>query len=59
MKSTSMNPFHAEVELVTLSKEFLASQKSCCGSKCLNCPYSPKWVRGSTETVTIYNDLKD
>jgi hypothetical protein len=30
-----------------LSKELLLSRKECCGSRCINCPYSPKWVRGS------------
>ena len=33
----------------SLSKEFLASRGSCCGSKCLNCPYTPKWVKGSKD----------
>jgi hypothetical protein len=32
-----------------LSKEFLASRGSCCGSKCSNCPYTPKWVKGSKD----------
>ena len=33
----------------SLSREFLASRGSCCGSKCLNCPYTPKWVKGSKD----------
>ena len=32
-----------------LSREFLISRKKCCGRKCLNCPYLPKWVGGSTK----------
>lgn len=32
-----------------LTREFLIEQGSCCGCKCLNCPYVPKWELGSTE----------
>ncbi len=32
-----------------LTKEFLISRKVCCSHKCLNCPYVPKWIKGSTK----------
>lgn len=32
-----------------LDREFLIEQGNCCGCKCLNCPYIPKWEIGSTE----------
>jgi hypothetical protein len=31
-----------------LSRETLIKQGSCCGNKCTNCPYTPKWTKGST-----------
>jgi hypothetical protein len=33
-----------------LSKEFLLKKGFCCGKRCVNCPYIPKWLRGSTKT---------
>lgn len=35
--------------LKVLSKEFLLSQKTCCGNKCVNCPYIPKFYKGSNQ----------
>ena len=32
-----------------LTREFLLSRGSCCGSGCANCPYSPPHVSGSTK----------
>lgn len=32
-----------------LSKEFLINNGVCCGCKCKNCPYTPKWICGSKE----------
>jgi hypothetical protein len=32
-----------------LSREFLVSKKVCCGRRCVNCPYVPKWIKGSTK----------
>lgn len=46
---TSTNQLPVEVVPASLSKKFLASQKSCCGNKCVNCPYTPKWVKGSKD----------
>jgi len=34
-----------------LSREFLLYRQSCCGSKCLNCPYLPKHTTGSKQTA--------
>ena len=31
------------------SRAFLITQKSCCGEKCVNCPYIPKRMKGSTK----------
>ena len=36
-----------------LSKEFLISRGSCCGSGCKNCPYFPKWTKGSTKLFEV------
>jgi len=30
-----------------LTKEFLIERGSCCGGKCQNCPYAPKYVKGN------------
>ena len=30
-----------------ISKEILLARKICCGCRCINCPYTPKWVKGS------------
>jgi len=32
-----------------LTREQLISQKSCCGSGCMNCPYEPRYVKGTTK----------
>ena len=46
---TSTNQLPVVEVPAKLSKEFLASRGSCCGSKCSNCPYTPKWVKGSKD----------
>ena len=35
-----------------LSKEILLQKGSCCGKKCVNCPYLPKYKRGSTKVAS-------
>jgi hypothetical protein len=30
-----------------LTKEQLIKNGVCCGSKCLNCPYNPKHIKGT------------
>jgi len=32
-----------------LDKEFLIKRGYCCGNKCQNCPYFPRWEKGSTQ----------
>lgn len=32
-----------------LTREFLISRKKCCGRRCVNCPYVPRYVKGSTQ----------
>jgi len=32
-----------------MSKEDLLAQGECCGSKCTNCPYFPKYKKGSKQ----------
>jgi hypothetical protein len=49
---TSMNQLPAEEVPASLSKEFLASRGKCCGNKCKNCPYNPKWMKG-TKDLTL------
>ena len=41
-----------------LSKEFLLSRGLCCGNGCLNCPYSPKHTKDSTEVIKIDDEQK-
>lgn len=36
-------------DLRPLTKEYLLERGSCCGSKCKNCPYTPKHVLGSKD----------
>ena len=36
-----------------LSREFLTSRGFCCGNKCLNCPYTPKHIKGNTKLEEI------
>ena len=31
--------------LMVLTKEYLLKRKKCCGKKCINCPYIPKWKK--------------
>ena len=33
-----------------MSKEQLLAVGKCCGNKCINCPYIPKWIKGSVKT---------
>ncbi len=37
-----------------ISAEFLIQRGFCCGNKCKNCPYEPKYQKGNTELQTIY-----
>ena len=30
-----------------LTRDFLLGRGECCGNKCLNCPYTPKHIKGS------------
>jgi len=32
-----------------LSHEALKGQGKCCGRECVNCPYEPKFQKGSTK----------
>mgnify|MGYP006278387813 CR=1 FL=1 len=33
-----------------LSADFLKGRGSCCGNKCTNCPYEPKYQKGNNVT---------
>lgn len=37
----------------SLSREFLISRGSCCGSGCRECPYYPKNTKGSSTVVEL------
>lgn len=39
-------------EYKPLSRDVLLAQKKCCGQRCANCPYVPKYVKGSTAADT-------
>ena len=44
-----------------LSIEFLLERGYCCGNKCVNCPYTPKYQRGNREinpVVSSYMNSK-
>lgn len=36
---------------VIMTELFLKEKGSCCGNKCTNCPYSPKWTKGVKELL--------
>lgn len=40
-----------------LPRETLIGQGKCCGNKCVNCPYTPAHVKGSTKIDTIYEGV--
>lgn len=40
-----------------LSKEFLLDRGTCCGNKCTNCPYYPKWNKGSVQVFKVPNSV--
>ncbi len=45
-----------------LTKEFLVSKGECCGKKCVNCPYTPKYTKGSTQIeqkIKLLDELLD
>ena len=42
-----------------LSKEFLLSRGSCCGNKCTNCPYYPKYKKGAVMNEKVIDLLED
>lgn len=33
--------------LMIFTKEYLLKRDYCCGNKCLNCPYIPKWTKST------------
>lgn len=41
-----------------LSREYLISKGKCCSHKCVNCPYIPKWIRGSSKIDARCNNNK-
>ena len=44
-----------------LTSEFLISRGSCCGKMCINCPYWPRYEKGSTkvEIIKLLDELID
>ena len=38
-------------KVVQLSSEMLIKLGSCCGSKCINCPYEPKHTPNNTKIL--------
>lgn len=44
-----------------MTREELLKNGACCGNGCLNCPYSPRGIKGSTKIKdeTQVQDKKD
>lgn len=42
--------------LIVLTAFFLEKRGYCCGNKCKNCPYIPKWIKGNTKTKDTESD---
>lgn len=44
-----------------LTSEFLISRGNCCGKSCINCPYWPRYEKGSTkvEIIKLLDDYLD
>lgn len=40
------------INRLPISREQLLRRGSCCGKKCINCPYIPKGQRGATNVKT-------
>lgn len=38
-----------KLEPIPLTREYLIQKGRCCGSKCVNCPYFPAYMKGSTD----------
>ena len=33
--------------MIVMTEEYHERRGSCCGSRCLHCPYEPNWEKGS------------
>ena len=42
--------------LIVLTASFLANRGYCCGNKCKNCPYIPKWIKNNKKTEKTHQD---
>lgn len=41
---------------VVFTKAFHIKRGSCCGNKCTNCPYLPKFEKGATKLASSLNE---
>jgi hypothetical protein len=46
-KSPEPDFYENENGKIVMTKSYHIKRGSCCGSKCLNCPYEPKYVKGN------------
>ncbi len=43
--------YYNDKGLVVLSESFHINRGHCCGNRCTNCPYQPKYQKGNTYLV--------
>jgi hypothetical protein len=43
--------YYNDKGLVVLSESFHINRGHCCGNRCMNCPYQPKYQKGNTYLV--------
>jgi hypothetical protein len=48
-KQKKSEDFYYEDGKKVMTEEYHLKRGFCCGSKCRHCPYSPKYVKGTTE----------
>jgi hypothetical protein len=43
--------YYNDKGLIVLSETFHINRGHCCGNRCMNCPYEPKYQKGNTYLV--------
>jgi hypothetical protein len=50
--------YYIENGKYVFTEQYHLKRGSCCGSGCRNCPYTPKYVKGTTKTELDTNKNK-